>query len=198
MADSNQGDLSDGVSHWEELDSEQVADCRIFDILSKRFRHPKRKTEGDFYVIRPRDWVNVLPVTPDYEMVLVNQFRFGVKQTSWEIPGGVIDEGEEPVVAGLRELREETGYTTSKARLMGSVHPNPAIQSNSCHMVLAEQVRLTETLQWDEHEEIVTQSFPIRDVFEMARSGEIFHSLTLNALLLFYSEWEKIQARQRG
>lgn len=197
MAVPEQSELGDGVSHWEELGSEKIADCRIFDVLSKRFRHPERKTEGDFYVIDTRDWVNVIPVTPSFEMILVNQYRFGVKQTSWEIPGGVMDAGEDPVTAGLRELREETGYTSKKFRLLGSVRPNPAIQSNTCHIVLAEQVQLTEALEWDEHEEIAARAVPIQEVFQMVADGEIFHSLVLNALLLFYPEWEKICARRR-
>ncbi len=175
-----------------------MADCRIFEILSKRFRHPKRKTEGEFYVVHTRDWVNIIPITPNYEMILVNQYRFGIKNTSWEIPGGVMDPGEDPVTAGLRELREETGYTSNKARLLGSVRPNPAIQDNTCHIVLAEQAKLTESLEWDEHEEIVTKAVPIQEVYQMVADGEIFHSLVLNALLLFYPEWEKIRARQRA
>lgn len=198
MADSSELEASDGVPHWEELDSKRIADCRIFDVLSKRFRHPERETEGEFYVIETRDWVNVLPITEDYRMVLVNQFRFGVKQTSWEIPGGVMETGEEPVSAALRELKEETGYTSAKARLLGSVRPNPAIQSNVCHIVLAEQARLTDGLEWDEHEEIVTKTFPIEAVYEMVENGEIFHSLVLNALLLFHPQWQKIKARRRS
>ncbi len=189
---------AEAIPHWEELGAQKLADCRIFDIVSKRFRHPERQTEADFYVIRSRDWVNIVPITPRYEMVLVNQFRFGVKRNSWEVPGGVIDEGEDPLVAGLRELKEETGYTSSKARLLGTVRPNPAIQSNTCHIVLAEQSRLTGSIEWDEHEQIATRAFPIHEVYEMVARGEIFHSLVLNALLLFYPEWEKIRARQRA
>lgn len=188
----------DAVPHWDELGSESVANCRIFDVVAKRFRHPTRETEGDFYVIRTRDWVNVIPITSDFEMVLVNQFRFGVKKTSWEIPGGVMDPGEDPVTAGLRELQEETGFTSERARLLGSVRPNPAIQDNACHIVLAERAVKTADLKWDEHEEIETKTVPIERVFEMAKTGEIFHSLVLNALLLFYPEWRKIQARRRS
>ncbi len=179
----------DAVPHWDELGSERLARCRIFDVVSKRFKHPSRKTESDFYVISSRDWVNVIPITSNFEMVLVNQFRFGVKETSWEIPGGVMDPGEDPVVAGLRELQEETGFTSERARLLGSVRPNPAIQDNACHIVLAEQAIKTAALKWDEHEEIETKTVPVDRVFEMAQTGEIFHSLVLNALLLFYPEW---------
>ncbi len=197
MSDNSRSDPDDEVPHWEELNSKPVADCRIFDVVSKRFRHPVRGTEGDFYVIRTRDWVNVVPITSDYRMVLVNQYRFGVKQNSWEIPGGVMEEGEDPIFAGLRELKEETGYTTDRARVLGAIRPNPAIQANTCHLVLAERVSLTDSVAWDENEEIVTKAIPIEEVYAMVERGEIFHSLVLNALLLFYPEWQKIQARRR-
>ena len=65
-------------------------------------------------------------------------------------------------------------------------------------MVLAEQARLTDTLEWDEHEEIVTRAVPVQEVYEMAANGEIFHSLALNALLMFYPKWEKLKSRQRS
>lgn len=198
MPEPHQNELGDEVPHWEELDSEAIAECRIFDVHAKRFRHPVRQTEGDFYVIQTRDWVNVIPVTSNYEMILVNQFRFGAMRTSWEIPGGVMNTGETPLAAGLRELKEETGYTSQKARLLGSVHPNPAIQNNSCHFVLAEQVKMTDRLEWDEHEELITKAVPIEEIYAMVGRGEIFHSLVLNALLLFYPEWQKIQARMRS
>ena len=198
MSDSSQSGSSEDVPHWQELGSEKIADCRIFEVQSKRFRHPVRGSESDFYVIETRDWVNVVPVTEDHEIVLVQQFRFGVKRNSWEIPGGVMEKGEDPLEAGLRELQEETGYTSSRARLLGQVRPNPAIQSNTCHLVLAERCRLTHGLEWDEHEEIVTRAFPIEEVYQMVERGEIYHSLVLNALLLFYPKWEKIRARKRS
>ena len=97
----------------------------------------------------------------------------------------------------MRELQEETGFTSSKARLLGSVRPNPAIQSNTCHMVLAEKATLTHELEWDEHEELITKTVPIEEAFKMVERGEIFHSLVLNALLLFYPDWLKMQARRR-
>src|SRR5664279_4692538 len=100
------------------------------------------------------DWVNVLALTPDHRLVLVRQFRFGVDAFSLEIPGGVMEPDEDPVAAGLRELREETGFTGRGARLLGSVHPNPAIQSNRCHIVLVEEAVRTEALEWDADEEI--------------------------------------------
>ena len=98
-------------------------------------------------------------------------------------------EGEDPVAAGVRELREETGFVGSRARLLGSVHPNPAIQSNRCHIVLVEDAARTAALEWDPDEEIEVTTQPVEDVLASARDGRITHSLVLNALLLLAPHW---------
>src|SRR5947209_8495832 len=103
-------------SRWLKLGEKIVATTRIFDHRGATFRHPVRGTEKDFYVVHSPDWVNVIALTADHQLVLVNQFRFGIDAFSVEIPGGVIDLGEDPVAAGLRELREETGYVGTHAR----------------------------------------------------------------------------------
>jgi len=144
-------------------------------------------------VVHPSDWVNVLALTPDRQLVLVRQFRFGVDAFSLEIPGGVMEADEDPVAAGLRELREETGFTGKDARLLGSVHPNPAIQSNRCHFVFVEQAARTEALEWDADEEIEVTTMPADEVFALARSGAITHGLVLDALFMFEPHWRRLK-----
>lgn len=173
------------LPRWEALAHTTIATTRIFDVRSTRFRHPVRGTERDFIVIDPPDWVNVVALTRDQRIVLVQQFRYGIDEFSLEIPGGVIETGEEPVIAGVRELQEETGYTGAPARLLGSVHPNPAMQSNRCHLVYVEEAELTQSQAWDADEEMKVVALPVAEVFALARAGGITHSLTLNALLLF-------------
>ncbi|WP_404424824.1 NUDIX hydrolase [Nibricoccus sp. IMCC34717] len=169
-------------SRWQKLGESILAATRIFDLRTARYRHPVRNTERDFYVVHSRDWVNVLAVTPDRHLVLVSQFRFGIDGFSLEIPGGVIEAGEDPVAAGLRELEEETGFIGENARLLASVHPNPAIMSNRCHLVLVENCHLKSAQAWDTDEEIEVITAPIDDVHRWAREGKITHSLVLDAL----------------
>ncbi len=183
------------VEKWDRLSETTIAETTVFDLVSRRCRHPRRGTEGDFYVIKSADWVNVLPVTSDGEIVMVRQWRFGVEQLSWEIPGGIMDAGEAPIVAGLRELREETGYEAKSTRLLGSVRPNPAIQNNTCHFVLAQDVVLTAEQQWDAHEELEVRLFPVDEVYAMAARGEIIHSLVVNALFHYYPEWLRMRSQ---
>jgi 8-oxo-dGTP pyrophosphatase MutT (NUDIX family) len=180
-------------SAWLALDHKTLLDTRIFSIRSTRFRHPVRLVERDFIVIDPPDWVNVVAVTPDQRIVLVRQFRYGADDFSLEIPGGVIERGEHPEIAGIRELQEETGYVGAPARLLGSVQPNPAIQSNRCHFLLVEQATATMPLAWDHDEEIEICVLPVEEVFHLARTGGITHSLVLSALFLFEPVWNEMK-----
>lgn len=186
-----------GPSRWEKLGTSTVQTTRILDLLSVRYRHPVRGTERDFVVLQPPDWCNVLAVTPDGRLVLIQQFRVGINAFSLEIPGGVMEAGEEIIEAGLRELREETGFVGVRARLLGSVHPNPAIQSNRCHFVLVEDAVPSAALEWDADEEIAVTTVPVDEVLAHARAGGITHALVLNALFLFEPHWAVIRAAAR-
>lgn len=186
-------DPSSSPARWKKLGRRTVANTRVFDVNLVTFRHPARDTEREFVVIDAPDWVNVVALTPRQELVLVRQFRYGQDGFSLEIPGGVIDGGEDPVAAGLRELQEETGYAGGEARLLGAVHPNPAIQGNRCHLVLATGVERSAETAWDADEELETLLVPVEEVYARAYRGEITHALVLDALLLFRPVWEKLR-----
>ncbi len=178
---------------WQRIRSEPHATTRIFDVTRAIYRHPARSREQDFFVIDAPDWVNVVALTPDQRLVLVRQFRFGIDDFSLEIPGGVIDVGEDCIAAGLRELREETGYLGGPARLLGSVHPNPAMQNNRCHLVLVENARPEAGLDWDPDEEFEITTAPVDEVYALAYGGGITHAMVLDALLLFAPLWAELR-----
>jgi ADP-ribose pyrophosphatase len=182
-------------SRWERLSQKVSATTRVFDLLSVRFRHPVRAVERDFAVIAAPDWCNIIAVTPDGRLVLVRQFRYGTNDFSLEIPGGMIDTGEPPVDAAIRELREETGYVGSNARVIGSVQPNPAILNNRCHFVLIENAELRAPVGWDHDEEIEVQLAPVDEVMGWARSGRITHALVVAALMQFEPHWRQRNGR---
>ena len=179
-------------ARWENLGERTVAHTRIFDVQARKYRHPVRGTEREFVVVNAPDWVNVLALTPDGHLVLVNQFRYGIDGFSLEIPGGVIDAGEDPVEAAVRELREETGYVGQRARLMGTIRPNPAFIGNHCHLVLVEQAVVAGPADWDHDEEIAVSTASVEEVFAWARNGRISHGMVLNALWYFAPVWESL------
>jgi len=182
-------------SRWERLSSRSLAKTRIFDLDEVKFRHPVRETERDFVVLNPPDWVNVIALTLDYQIVLVKQFRYGLNDFTLEIPGGMIDQDEDYLAAGLRELREETGFEGSNAQWLGSVDPNPAIQSNRSHLVLVTGAKCTAEIAWDPDEEIEVSLLPVDEVLKLARNGGITHSLVLNALFMFEPWWRELKGR---
>ncbi|HEY1849183.1 MAG TPA: NUDIX hydrolase [Opitutaceae bacterium] len=174
-------------ARWVREGERTLASTRILDLRSVKFRRPGKGDEREFVVIHSPDWVNVVAVTPVGHVVLVRQFRFGADAISLEVPGGVIEKGEDPVAAGLRELLEETGYGGGNARLLGSVHPNPAIQDNHCHFVVVEGAVPTGPMKWDDDEDIAVSTAPLEQALEWARDGTMTHSLSVAALLLFGS-----------
>lgn len=180
-------------ARWDKLGESILTRTRIFDLRTAHYRHPARKTERDFYVVHSPDWVNVIALTPEHHLVLVKQFRFGVDDFSVEIPGGVMDLGEDPVAAGLRELQEETGYVGKNARVIGRVHSNPAILSNACHLIFVEQAVRSAELAWDTDEEIEVLTKPVDEVYAWAHSGRITHSLVLDALFYFGPYWAELR-----
>ncbi len=162
---------------WPKLSSRLLGDYHIFRLHSQRFVSPRTGGEHDFFVLDVPSWVNVVAITPDDKVVLIEQFRFGTAQVTLEIPGGMIDAGEDPVAAGARELLEETGYRAARYTLLGHVEPNPAIQNNLCYTVLAEDATPTGHQHLDEKEDIGVTLRPVADIPDLLRSGTIRHAL---------------------
>lgn len=129
------------------------------------------------------DWVNVIARTEGGEYVFVRQFRFGTQQDSLEIPGGIVDPGEQPIEAAVRELREETGYVARAWRSLGWCHPNPALQANKLHTFLAEGCVLAGEPALDELEDCRVELVPAAQLRERLARREITHALVLVALL---------------
>ena len=133
-------------------------------------------------VLETPDWVNVVALTPERKLIVVRQFRFGSSSITTEIPGGVIDPGEEHPFAAQRELREETGYTSERWSYLGCVEPNPAFHTNLCHHWLAQDCRRTHEQDLDTGEDVEIDTLALDDALARIHSGEIRHALVLTAL----------------
>ncbi len=168
---------------WKTISSEPAYDCRVFR-LDKHSRANSRK-KGDFFVLSGNDWVNIIPLTGKNEVVMVEQFRHGTQEVTLEIPGGLIDDGETPMEAARREMNEETGYDGEEIVHLGTIAPNPAIQSNQCHSFLVRNVRVAMDTQPDEFEEIRVRLVPLDEIPGLIASGAISHALVVVAFMYF-------------
>jgi ADP-ribose pyrophosphatase len=169
---------------WEVVRSDIMYSCRIFSVRRDHSRAPNGQTH-DFHVVQTSDWVNVVPLTVDRQVVMVRQFRHGIRELTLEVPAGLIDDTDESAAAAaLRELREETGYASQQLTPLGTVHPNPAILNNRCHMFLAHDVRQAGPPQWDGTEELLVERVPLDRIPELILNGSITNALTLVAFQL--------------
>jgi 8-oxo-dGTP pyrophosphatase MutT (NUDIX family) len=135
--------------------------------------------------VEMRPWVNVVAITTGGDLVLVRQERHGIEAPSLEVPGGVVDDGEDPAAAALRELLEETGYRGRVAEPLGWTFPNPALQGNRLTTYLVRDcVRVGEPLG-DGDEELEVVLVPAASARERVRRGEIVHALVLAAFYLW-------------
>ena len=171
---------------WPKISSRPAGAFRIFSLRTDLKKSPRTGREHEFVVMETANWVNVVAVTPDQLMVLVEQYRHGSDTVELEIPGGLIDPRDAtPEAAGCRELREETGYEGERARVIGRVFSNPAIMTNTTFTILVENCRPTGPVQFDSGEDLITRLAPVSEVAGLVASGKIRHSLIIAALYHF-------------
>ncbi|MBI1841653.1 MAG: NUDIX hydrolase [Verrucomicrobia bacterium] len=174
------------IQPWRSKHRKQVGDFRIFTIDNESKTSPRTGRDHDFYIINTRNWVNIIAVTPQDELVMVEQFRHGTNTVELEIPGGVIDhDGESPLTTAERELREETGYAGGPPRMLAEIFPNPAIMNNRAHTVLIENCELKHATEFDESEDLITRLIPVKDVPRLVRDGVIRHGIVLVGLYYY-------------
>src|SRR4030042_4564595 len=120
------------IQPWKVVKSEKGPGLQLFKVRFDHVQNPRNKKEMRRVILETEEWINIVAVTPEKEIVVVRQFRFGNGKITTEICGGTVEPNESPKDAAIRELKEETDSTTDKWTYLGAVEPNPAFQDNFC------------------------------------------------------------------
>lgn len=174
-----------GLKPWRELHRESLVDCRIFSVERSLAESPLDGSTHERFRVLSADWVQIVPVTAAGEIVLVRQFRHGSGDFTLEIPGGLIDPGETPAAAAMRECLEETGYRADQALSLGHLNPNPAIHGHRLHAFHAPGVVRAAAIQDTATEQTEVELVPLGKIEGMLRSGQIDHALVVATLWRF-------------
>ena len=175
------------IEPWSVVQENKEYQTPIFNLLkrSMRLEASDEQKSGDFYVLKAPEWINVIPITPNNKVVLVEQYRYGTEQPTLEIPGGMVDAGESSRAAAERELLEESGYIAEQWQSLGRVSANPAIMTNFTHIFLAEGCRFEGAENPDTHERINVHLLPVEEFLDRVADGTIHHSIVLAAVARF-------------
>ncbi len=170
---------------WKALESKELLTAGLFRLREDKCLMPDGRVMPRYYVMEFPDWVNIVPVTLDGKIILVEQYRHASGLVHLEIPGGSMDRGsgEDPKRAAMRELAEETGFVPDDIRLVGKHYPNPAMQNNAMWTYVGFGCRKLAEPTPDPYEDIRVVQLPVNEVYDKIHSGEINHSIVVASLL---------------
>ena len=173
---------------WFIEKSEPGPDLKLFEARFDFIKNPRNGITEKKVILSGGNAVNVIALTSTNEIVLVRQYRFGTSSYTLELPGGLVDQDESPIKAAVRELEEETGFTSSeKLVCLGKIGQNPVFMESYVHHFLALDVKLTKQQMLDAGESIDVILMPLEELKLRWQKGEIEHPHSVNALLRYFN-----------
>ena len=171
---------------WTALESEELLKTSFFQLRREKCELPDQRVMPGYYILDFPDWVHVIPMTSDHQLILLRQYRHAAGDIFYEIPGGTTEPGtnEEPKEAAARELLEETGYESKHWIGLGAYHPNPALQSNRLHVYLAQDCKKVSEQNLDPFEGIEVVTMGWEEAYRIVMSQDLQHGLMLGSLAL--------------
>lgn len=181
------------------LHSEYLSRKPWYTVRHERLALPDGRIIPDYYVFEYPDWVNITAIDREGRFVMIDQYRHGLGETSYEIPAGVIETSDStPLEAARRELFEETGYGGGTWRLLTSISANPATQNNITHCFLATGVERIGTQHLDATEDIGVHLFTRSEVLGLLRTDSIRQALMAAPLWRYFAEFPEAGATASG
>jgi len=158
---------------WKLLSSSYIHKGPWATLRIDKCEMPNGKIVEDYYVLEYSNWVNAVAITEDNKVLMVKQYRHAAGIISLEIPGGVIDAGEEPVHAIRRELLEETGYQFDEFELICTVYGNPSTANNQTFTYFTKGGKKVQDQHLDELEDLIVEEYTIEEVKQLLLNNEI-------------------------
>ncbi len=167
---------------WKCIQTSPGPELKLFRVRFDWVENPRNSHRMKATILEAPDWVNIVPLTPEEKVVVVHQYRFGTRETTIEIPAGIVEPGESSKEAAIRELREETGYASENWEYLGYVEPNPAFLNNKCHHWVAKNVKQASPLNLDKGENLLVGEMSLQEIQQEISKGSFRHSLAFTAL----------------
>ncbi len=181
---------------WNEASRSLLNKCRIFDLYQVKKVSPNGEV-GSFYLLDAPDWVTVISLMTNSKgidcFLMVEQYRHGSDEITYEFPAGMVDKGELPLIAAKREVLEETGYAAGDVIEIGAVSPNPAFMNNISYTFIARDLDFIGDQDLDKDEFIHFHLIPCTEVIDKMGTG-IYSNGVMMMALAYYQRWKEINA----
>jgi ADP-ribose pyrophosphatase len=170
---------------WKTLSSKYIHKGPWATLRVDTCELPDGRINPAYFVLEYPNWSNAVAITKEGKILMVRQYRHAAKIVSLELPGGVIEPGEDPVDGIKRELLEETGYEFDDIEQIAIVYANPATGDNHTYCYLAKGGKKVQEQDLDDHEEIIVEQYTIAEVKQLLAKNQI--SQALHCTNLFYA-----------
>ena len=178
------------IKKWQRKETQLLQKTRILDFCEATDVSPYTEKDHRFVFIDSLKWVNLVPITEQNEIVMIRQYRHGSQRVTLEIPGGMVDAGEDPRKAAVRECQEETGYVVRAVHSLGELNPNPALFNNSLHTFYGYVSEYSPKLHHSETEKTEVELIEINHLKAFLLDSTIDHALVCATLWRFLDRWQ--------